>query len=154
MITELIEKLRKNGETVSVFESCTGGLVCSLITDIPGSSDVFKGGFVVYSEDAKEKTGGLDRSLIDEYGVYSHEVAGELAKAAQEKGQAELGIGVTGIAGPAGGSKENPVGTVYIQVNYQEQLAAGKFLFKGKRAKIKMQAAEKAIEMATALICS
>ena len=102
--------------TVAVAESCTGGLLAARLTDLPGSSDYFRGGFVVYSNDAKVSQAGVPSELIERHGAVSSEVAEALAAGARTLLGADVGVGVTGIAGPGGGSEEKPVGLVWLSV--------------------------------------
>jgi nicotinamide-nucleotide amidase len=102
--------------TVAVAESCTGGLMAARLTDAPGSSEHFLGGVVAYSNEAKVALAGVDPALIERFGAVSTEVAEALAEGACARFDAELGIGITGIAGPGGGSEEKPVGTVCFSV--------------------------------------
>ena len=105
-----------HGRTVAVAESCTGGLMAARLTDRPGSSEYFAGGIVAYSNEAKTEIVGVDRALIERYGAVSTEVAEALASGAAERFGADIGIGVTGIAGPGGGTEEKPVGLVCFSV--------------------------------------
>ncbi len=105
------------GRTVAVAESCTGGLLSARLTDRAGSSDYFAGGIVAYSNDAKAEIVGVDRALIEEFGAVSTEVAEALASGAAERFEADIGMGVTGIAGPGGGTEEKPVGLVCFSVS-------------------------------------
>jgi nicotinamide-nucleotide amidase len=104
------------GTTVSVAESCTGGLLSSRITDVPGSSNYFIGGAVCYTADSKMFLAGVDPALIQQFGEVSEQVAVELAKGIRRRFHSTYGIGVTGIAGPGGGSEAKPVGTLHIAV--------------------------------------
>ena len=110
----LIDVLRRKRLKVATAESCTGGLIAGAITSIAGSSDVFESGFVTYSNSAKVDLIGVDVALIDQYGAVSEEVARAMAEGALAKTAADLGVAVTGIAGPGGGSIGKPVGLVYI----------------------------------------
>jgi len=104
------------GETIAVAESCTGGLLAARLTDRPGSSAYFAGGVVAYSNDAKSALVDVDPALIETHGAVSVEVAGALAAGVRERFQASLGIGITGVAGPGGGTEEKPVGFVCFSV--------------------------------------
>jgi nicotinamide-nucleotide amidase len=104
------------GHTIAVAESCTGGLMAARLTDRAGSSSYFAGGAVVYSNAAKVQLAGVDPTLIERVGAVSVEVAEALATGAAQRFDAELGIGITGIAGPAGGTEDKPVGTVCFSV--------------------------------------
>lgn len=140
--------LREKGLTLAVAESCTGGLLSSLITDVPGSSDYFAGSVVAYSNDIKAALLGVKKSTIEESGAVSKQTATEMALGIKKKLKADLGISITGIAGPGGGTPEKPVGTVYMAVAFKDTVAVKKFLFKGSRKTIKKQSAIAAIEMA------
>ena len=108
--------LSAKGLTVAVAESCTGGLVASRLTDVPGSSLYFLQGFVVYSNQAKQKTLGVEKELIERFGAVSDEVARSMAQRCLEKSGADIAVATTGIAGPSGGSTEKPVGMVCLAV--------------------------------------
>jgi PncC family amidohydrolase len=99
-----------------VAESCTGGMLGSLITDVPGSSAWFKGGWIVYSNELKEGELGVRHETLVAHGAVSREVVEELARGARKKAGSTLGIAITGVAGPDGGSEAKPVGTVHIGV--------------------------------------
>jgi nicotinamide-nucleotide amidase len=104
------------GETIATAESCTGGLLCARLTERPGSSEVVRGGLVVYSNEAKVALAGVDPELIAEHGAVSREVAEALAEGARARLDADVGVGVTGIAGPGGATPGKPVGLVWISV--------------------------------------
>lgn len=110
----LLATCRKNGLMLVTAESCTGGLVASALTEIPGSSDVVYGGFVTYSNDAKMKSIGVPEDLIGSHGAVSKEVACAMAQGALASSCAQLSIAITGVAGPGGGSSEKPVGLVHF----------------------------------------
>ncbi len=108
--------LRERESTIAVAESCTGGLMAARLTDLAGSSDYFMGGLVVYSDEAKVALAGVDPSLVARVGAVSTEVAEALADGAHERLHADVGVGITGVAGPGGGTEEKPVGTVCFSV--------------------------------------
>jgi nicotinamide-nucleotide amidase len=112
--------LRDAGETIAVAESCTGGLLAGRLTELPGSSDVMRGGLVVYSNAAKFALAGVDGAVIERVGAVSMEVAEALADGARGALDADVGVGVTGIAGPGGGSEEKPVGLVWLSVSHRD----------------------------------
>jgi len=117
-IDEKIAKLlRESGLTLSVAESCSGGLIAKRITDIPGSSAYFLLGAVTYSNDSKELVLGVPAGLIEKYGAVSSEVALAMAEGVRKISGSDLAIATTGIAGPDGGSPEKPVGTVFIAID-------------------------------------
>ena len=109
--------LKEKGKTLSAAESCTAGLLSKRITDIPGTSSVFLGGVVVYSNEAKENLLGVPHELLEEFGAVSHECANTLANNVRQLFSSDIGVGITGIAGPDGGTDEKPVGTVYVAVS-------------------------------------
>jgi nicotinamide-nucleotide amidase len=108
------------GETIAVAESCTGGLLAGRLTELPGSSEVMLGGLVVYSNSAKVSLAGVDPLVIEAFGAVSSEVAAALADGARAALDADVGVGVTGIAGPGGGSEEKPVGLVWLSVSHRD----------------------------------
>ena len=108
--------LRERGVTVATAESCTGGLLAGRLTDIPGSSDYVRGGIVAYSNEVKISQAGVPAEMIEAHGAVSSEVALALAQGARERLGADIGIGITGVAGPGGGTEEKPVGLVWITV--------------------------------------
>lgn len=112
--SRVVEALSRRGLTVAVAESCTGGLIGHLLTDVPGSSAVFPGGIVAYGNQAKTDLLGVPDDLLIAFGAVSAEVATAMAVGVRRAFGADIGIGVTGITGPTGGSEEKPIGTVYI----------------------------------------
>jgi nicotinamide-nucleotide amidase len=110
----VLETCRNRGLKVATAESCTGGLVAGALTEIPGSSDVFDRGFVVYSNAAKRAMLGVPEAVLDRYGGVSRETAAAMAEGALTNSLADLAVAVTGIAGPGGGSADKPVGLVYF----------------------------------------
>ena len=118
----IADLLIQNNLTVSTAESCTSGLLASRLTDVPGSSQYFKGGSVCYSNDLKINDIGVDKDLIERYGAVSEEVAESLAKNIAKKNNTDIGIGITGIAGPGGGTEKKPVGLVFVGIFYKNNL--------------------------------
>ena len=123
----IADLLIKNNLTVSTAESCTSGLLASRLTDVPGSSRYFKGGSVCYSNELKINDIGIDKDLIERYGAVSEEVAKSLAKNIAQKNNTDLGIGITGIAGPDGGTEKKPVGLVFVGIFYKNNLYIKKY---------------------------
>jgi nicotinamide-nucleotide amidase len=111
---DLLQLLRGKGLTLATAESCTGGLIAAVLTDVPGSSDVFERGFVTYSNAAKTGMIGVSADLIGRHGAVSEPVARAMAEGALGHSSADVSIAVTGVAGPGGGSVEKPVGLVHI----------------------------------------
>ena len=118
----IADLLIQNNLTVSTAESCTSGLLASRLTDVPGSSKYFKGGSVCYSNELKINDIGVDKDLIERYGAVSEEVAESLAKNIAKKNNTDIGIGITGIAGPGGGTEKKPVGLVFVGIFYKNNL--------------------------------
>ena len=131
---------------LSIAESCTGGLIGHLITSIPGSSAYFLGGIISYSNQAKCDLLGVSPEILKVYGAISDQVAREMAVGVKERFKSDIGLSVTGIAGPDGGSLEKPVGTVFMGFSLDAEPFSKKYLFKGKRTEIKEQTAETALE--------
>lgn len=143
----LFEALQEAGATVAVAESFTGGLVIDRITDVPGISAFFKGGVVAYSLDAKKELLGVSDKTLKEKGVYSEEVAVEMARGVAERLGAELGVGTTGVAGPDAESPGSPVGLAFIAVWGRGKKWVKRFMIPGSRRDIKSRAANIALNM-------
>jgi nicotinamide-nucleotide amidase len=139
--------LEEKNATISVAESCTGGLVAERITNVPGSSKYFMTGLVCYSNQSKIDLAGIPPLLLEMEGAVSEEAARGLAEAVREKIHTTIGIGVTGIAGPDGGSAEKPVGTVHIAVASPQGTRHQRFVFPGDRERIRWQASQAALNM-------
>ena len=137
------EALKKNSAKLVTAESCTGGLISKVITDKPGSSDYFWGGFATYNNKAKECL-GVPASVIEKYGAVSKETVISMAENALEKSGADISVSVSGIAGPGGGSDKKPVGTVWIAVK-KSIAKTFLFLFSGSREEIRYKAAQAAL---------
>lgn len=131
------DRLKEESLTLAVAESCTGGLIGHRITNVSGSSDYFKQGAVVYSNQAKKELIDVKEETLSEYGAVSRETACEMAEGVKELAATDLGIAVTGIAGPTGGSEEKPVGLVYMGLADDKQVRGFKFKFHGSRKQIK-----------------
>jgi nicotinamide-nucleotide amidase len=145
--------LRGASETISVAESCTGGLLCARLTERPGSSDVMRGGLVVYSNDAKVALAGVDPALIATHGAVSQEVAEALADGAWAALDADVGVGVTGIAGPGGGSAEKPVGLVWLSVAHRDgRRLTRSVVLPGSRADVRDRATTVALHLVRRLL--
>ena len=144
--------LREQSLTVAVAESCTGGLLASRITDVPGSSDYFDRGVVCYSNPAKTELAGVPPALIREHGAVSEPVAEAMAAGIRERAGTNVGIGITGIAGPGGGTPEKPVGTACIAVVVNGEKRVRTFAFFGGREMVKFQASQAAMNMLRLLL--
>jgi len=139
--------LKQKGYTLATAESCTGGLLAGRITDVPGSSDYFLEGLITYSNESKCRLLGVPEKLIEEHGAVSEEVATAMAEGARRLAHSTFGIGITGIAGPSGGSAEKPVGLVYLALADEMQSTARKFLFPGDRVFIRTLAVNAALDL-------
>jgi PncC family amidohydrolase len=128
-------------------ESCTGGLVAHRLTNVPGSSGYFEGGIIAYSYEAKEHLLGVHHDTLYEHGAVSTETALEMARGARKALGADIGIAVTGIAGPGGGLPGKPVGLVYIALSARTYEHVEHFVWKSDRESNKMQSAEAALAM-------
>jgi nicotinamide-nucleotide amidase len=138
--------LRSHQATLAVAESCTGGLIAHRLTDIPGSSDYFERGIVVYSNRAKIELLKVPEELLAAVGAVSGPVAEKMAEGVREISRSTLGLGVTGIAGPGGGSEGKPVGTVFIALTGPRGTLSRKYQFWGNREQIKAISAHTAID--------
>lgn len=146
----VIEENKVVGRMVSVAESCTGGLVCAALTEIPGSSAVLDRGFVTYSNEAKMEMLGVHSDIIDSFGAVSPATAWAMAQGAIAKSRADVSVAISGIAGPDGGSEMKPVGTVVFACAHrgEEEINAEQKLLDGtSRAEIRHQAAIIALEL-------
>ncbi len=144
--------LRENKCTLAVAESCTGGMLGEIITEIPGSSDYFRGGVICYDQTVKTRTLGVDERLISEKGVVSEEVAMEMAKAVRELLGADIGLAITGWAGPGGGTAESPPGTVCLALHAQEGSHSLKVRLPGDREMVRKIASNAALALLKAFL--
>ena len=145
--TRLVEALTRRGLTLALAESCTGGLIGSLITDAPGSSACFLGAIVPYSNDAKEALLGVPKATMVEHGSVSAETALAMARGVRERFGADIGCGVTGITGPSGGTPEKPVGLVHIAaMGPGGAVLQYRFVWEGGRIENKRQSARAALD--------
>jgi PncC family amidohydrolase len=133
--------------TISTAESCTGGMVAERLTNVPGSSRYFMSGVICYSNESKMELTGIPPLLLEMQGAVSAEVSRGLAEGIRARAGTTIGVGVTGIAGPTGGSAEKPVGTVHIAVATPTETEQRQFLFPGDREKIRWQASQAALDM-------
>mgnify|MGYP002630820583 FL=1 len=141
----IIQLAKSKNSTVSTAESCTGGLIGHRLTEVSGSSEVYKGGFVVYSNESKINLLGVDKSILKKYGAVSEETAQAMAKNVIKIFASDYGISVTGIAGPAGGTDQKPVGLVYIGFAKNDNVKVKKFHFGTDRKKNKLRTSQAAL---------
>ena len=139
--------LARQGKTLALAESCTGGLIANRITNVPGASKIFLGGVVAYSNEAKQKFLGVRAKTLSRHGAVSEAVAREMARGARKKFGADFAIAVTGIAGPGGGTKSKPVGTVFIALTGEGKTVAERKLNPFGRKKFKRVTANEALKM-------
>ena len=139
--------LRKKGWTISVAESCTGGLVCDRITDVSGSSYYFEGGVISYSNESKAQHLGIPLDYIRKHGAVSPEVARRMAQGVRKTFNTTFGLSTTGVAGPTGGTKRSPVGRVFIGLARGRRTWVKKEDFKGNRKAVKRQATEECLKL-------
>ncbi|MCR5082861.1 MAG: competence/damage-inducible protein A [Parasporobacterium sp.] len=143
----VVKLLKANKLHIACAESCTGGMLASTIINVPGSSDIINESFVTYSNEAKEKRLGVSHDVLEKCGAVSEEVASKMAEGVALVSAADIGIGITGIAGPDGGTKDKPVGLVYIGLYYKGNTVVKKLTRKGNRLTIRQGTVMTALDM-------
>ena len=144
----LVKILIKKKLKISFVESCTGGLLASSITSISGASKIFNVGFITYSNQAKIKVLNVNKNIIKKYGAVSHECCMAMANNLSKISKANINVSITGIAGPNGGTKQKPVGLVYIGIKKGNKIQISKCLFKSKkRSSIQKATVKKALNL-------
>ncbi len=141
------EELIRQKKTVTVAESCTGGLLAKRLTDVPGASGYFHCGWITYSNEAKTRELGVPAELIAKYGAVSEQVAEAMARGARKRAGTDFAIGITGIAGPTGGTEQKPVGLVYITVDCDRESLTKRYIFPHDRPVVRRRAAQTALNM-------
>jgi PncC family amidohydrolase len=149
---QLVEYLKNKNLTIATAESCTGGLIAKLITDVAGSSIVFLGGIVSYSNEMKSKWLSVRDETLIKCGAVSEETVSEMLDGIIKETKAHFGVAVSGIAGPGGGTTDKPVGTVYIGVLFNKKKVVEKCFFQGTREDVRIQSANKIVEMIQEII--
>ncbi|HID94293.1 MAG TPA: nicotinamide-nucleotide amidohydrolase family protein [bacterium (Candidatus Stahlbacteria)] len=147
LAVQLGKLLKEKHLTISVAESCTGGLVMDKITDVSGSSEYFMGGVVAYSNELKMKILGVKKETLERVGAVSREVAHEMASGIKNFTGTDIGVSTTGIAGPTGATPTKPVGLIYIGFCSADKEVVEKHIFKGDRQMVKEQAAQAALDI-------
>ena len=142
-----ISGLLGKGRTLSVAESCTGGLIGKTLTDISGSSAVFYGGFILYSNDAKQSLAGVSRETLEKYGAVSAETVREMAEGTRTRCGTDYALSVSGIAGPGGATPDKPVGTVWVGLARPEGSDAYLFHFSGDRNNVRSETVREALNL-------
>jgi competence/damage-inducible protein CinA-like protein len=143
----VLELARGRRLSIAVAESCTGGLLGARLTSIPGSSDVMRGGVIAYADEVKVGLLGVDPATLAAHGAVSEETARQMAAGARARAGGDIGIGITGVAGPSGGTPEKPVGTVWLAVDIGGAATALKGRFIGDREEIRFRATQSALDM-------
>lgn len=154
-MNQLQKQLKKKNQTITCAESCTGGLIASMITEVSGSSAIFKGSIVTYCNEVKEQELDVKKETMIEFGVVSCEVVAQMLQGVLKKFNADFAVAVSGVAGPTGGTDKKPVGTVVIgacsQNNKKEIIQV--FHFKGDRKEVQIQAAKTALKLIFEISC-
>ena len=140
-------EINKRKLTLALAESCTGGIIASIITGIPGASEFFLGAAVTYSNKSKTDLLNVDPVILEKYGAVSHQTAEAMVKGAKELFGSDITVSVTGIAGPTGGTAEKPVGLVFIAIDFEGQTKVIRNIFKGSRNDIRSEASRIAVGM-------
>ena len=146
LVNKVSDELKKQKVTIATAESCTGGLLAHTLTNISGSSEYFDRGVVSYSNKSKQDLLGVSNQLIAQYGAVSKEVAENMANGIRQTAMVQYAIATTGIAGPTGGTKEKPVGLVYIAIATKDRVYVKDFLFSGSRLTNKENTVTAALE--------
>ena len=145
---EIVNRLTKKQLTISIAESCTGGMLSSAITSVTGSSKVFKLGLIAYSNQSKIKVLKVLKNIIRKYGAVSEQVCLSMVRNINKISKTSISISITGIAGPSGGTKKKPVGLVYVGIKKRNKICVKKYLFKNKgRAFIQKTAVNKSLSL-------
>ena len=147
LLNKISDELKKQHRTVATAESCTGGLLAHILTNISGSSEYFDRGVVSYSNRAKTELLGVREETLEEYGAVSKQTAKAMAIDIKERSNTDIGISTTGIAGPTGGTKEKPVGLVYIGIATSKKIEVKRFIFSGDRLQNKENTCNEALKL-------
>lgn len=144
---EAVGILLKKGYEITTAESCTGGMIASTLINVSGISEIYKEGYITYANESKQRLLGVKEETLNAYGAVSEQTAYEMALGAAKAAGAKVALAVTGIAGPGGGTKEKPVGLVYIGCCIDGRVTVLKNLFSGDRLSVRKQAAAKALAL-------
>ena len=147
LVQNIVQLSCENGQTIATAESCTGGLLSKRLTDIPGASDYYLGGVCSYSNSVKERVLGVKKETLDTVGAVSPETAEQMAVGVANALGSDIGVGITGIAGPGGGTEDKPTGLVYISVWYDGKFFTRKMQSSLGRDRVRMQAASTALDL-------
>ena len=143
---QVVQELKKKEFSITTAESCTGGMVASTLINVPGISDLYREGYIVYSNEAKARVLQVEENVLEKYGAVSSQVASQMAEGAAETADVDVAIATTGIAGPDGGTAEEPVGLVYIGCYVDGARYVCENHFEGSRQEIRMQTTKRALE--------
>ncbi len=143
----VVAKLKEMGLQVTCAESCTGGMIASTLVNVAGVSDVFRESYVTYANDSKHRLLGVEEEILREYGAVSRQVAEQMARGAARAAAADAAIAVTGVAGPDGGTREKPVGLVYIGCFLNGKIVVTENHFQGSRREIRKQTTQAAFTL-------
>lgn len=142
---KLVSELKKNKMSISTAESCTGGLLSAAIVNVPGASEVFREGYVTYADESKMRILHVEEETLHREGAVSEETAALMAKGCACNAKADIGVSTTGIAGPGGGTKEKPVGLVYIGCFFQGKTYVEENIFQGSREEVRRKTVSRAM---------
>jgi len=147
LLNKVSQQLKQRNLTIATAESCTGGLIANTLTNISGSSDYFDRGIVSYSNRAKIELLDIPGQMLKEHGAVSEQVACAMAEKIRIKSNVDIGVSTTGIAGPTGGTKEKPIGLVYVAISTANKTEVKKFLFSGSRLQNKESTCNAALKI-------
>lgn len=147
LVNKVSDELKKHQVTIATAESCTGGLLAHILTNISGSSAYFDRGVISYSNKSKQEVLGVPEELLKKHGAVSREIAEAMAQGIRQRASVNYGLATTGIAGPTGGTKDKPVGLVYIAIATKDYVTVKRFLFSGDRLTNKESTCTSALEL-------
>lgn len=147
VLNKVSDELKKHHLTLATAESCTGGLLAHLLTNVSGSSEYFERGVISYSNKSKIELLGVPKKLLTKYGAVSEQVARAMAEGIRTHAGVDIGVSTTGIAGPTGGMKDKPVGLIYVGIATHDDVVVKRFLFSGNRLQNKDQACDAALSL-------
>lgn len=152
LLNKVSDELKKYQVTVATAESCTGGLLAHTLTNVSGSSEYFDRGMITYSNKAKHDILGVPEEVLKKYGAVSIQVAEAMAQGIRQRASVDYGLATTGIAGPTGGTKDKPVGLVYIAIATKDRIIVKRFFFSGDRLANKESTCTAALELLLELL--
>jgi PncC family amidohydrolase len=152
LVNKVSDELKKHQVTIATAESCTGGLLAHTLTNVSGSSTYFDRGVISYSNKAKQEVLGVPEEVLKKHGAVSREIAEAMAQGIRQRASVNYGLATTGIAGPTGGTKDKPVGLVYIAIATKDHVTVKRFLFSGDRLTNKESTCTAALELLLELL--